>query len=100
MWPAITAVLSVPGTALPRYQKASCQTGSLAGPIGASITFVDVIPTPTTGARTPSDGISSSNGTATGPARKLRPPATRAAGTAQGATVVGAGGTGTAAPSW
>src|ERR1700694_661684 len=100
MWPAITAVLGAPGTALPRYQKASCQTGSLAGPIGASITFVEVIPPPTTGALIPSDGISNSNGTATGPARKPSPPAVSAAGTARGGTVVGGAGTFTAAPGW
>src|ERR1700730_12025454 len=100
MWPAIKAVLGAPGTALPRYQKASCQTGSLAGPIGASITFFVVIPTPSTGALTPSDGICSCNGTATGPARKLRPPAVSGAGTARGGTVVGASGMSTAAPSW
>ncbi len=45
-WPAIRAVLSAPGTALPRYQKACCQTGSAAGPIGASITLFGVMPDP------------------------------------------------------
>ena len=35
---------------LPRYQNASCQTGSSASPIGASMTLFEVIPTPITAA--------------------------------------------------
>src|SRR5437667_446606 len=42
-----------PGTALPRYQNACCQTGSCAGPSGASITSVGVTPTPSTQPATP-----------------------------------------------
>src|SRR6476660_8530942 len=86
MWPAIKAVLITPGTALPRYQKASCQTGSPTGPSGASITSPGVTPTPSTAAATLSDGIRSSNGTRTGPARTSRPAAYSRAGTGGSAT--------------
>ena len=83
--PASRAVLSSPGMALPRYQKACCQTGSSAGPIGASITSSVDMPTPMTGTSTLSDGIRSSNGTATGPARMASPGSVRAAGTGRAA---------------
>src|SRR4029078_6425821 len=81
MWPATSAVLRAPGIALPRYQKACCQTGSSAGPSGASIEFDDVIPTPSIEALIPSFGISRSSGTLTGPARRPSPFVVRAAGT-------------------
>src|SRR5438552_14620858 len=81
MWTAINAVLITPGTALLRYQKASCQTRSLTGPCGASITSPGVTPTPSTDASTFSDGICSFNGTGTGPARTSRPEEKSAAGT-------------------
>ena len=62
-----------PGIPLPRYQNTFCHTGSAARPFGASITFSAVIPTPSTGALIWSDGIRSSSGTSTGPARRSRP---------------------------
>ena len=68
-----SAVLRAPGTALPRYQNACCQTGSLRGPSGASIALFFAIPTPNTDALMPSFGISRSSGTFTGPARRPRP---------------------------
>lgn len=86
MWPAITAVLSTPGTALPRYQNACCHTGSLIGPSGASMTSFGRTPTPTTVASTRNDGIRSWIGTGTGPERMSRPGGKSGAGTGNAGT--------------
>src|SRR5207245_9731573 len=72
-WAAIVAVLAWPGTPPPRYQTTFCHTGSLAEPVGVSITFFELIPTPSTGALIRSEGILSSRGRSTGPARRSRP---------------------------
>src|SRR5260221_13875252 len=82
MWPASNAVLTAPGTALPRYQNACFHTGSPSPPSGAAITFFGVMPTPTIAASTPIDGIRNTSGTAIDPARKLSPAGTTGAGTA------------------
>src|ERR1700681_1455295 len=54
----------------PRYQNTLRQTASLAEPVGVSITFLGLRPTASIGALIRSEGIRSSTGTSTGPARR------------------------------
>src|SRR6202165_2394598 len=77
----MVAVVASPGIPPPRYQNTLRQTGSFADPVGVSITFLGVSPTPSTGALIRSEGIRSSTGTSTGPARRSIPGSTSGAWT-------------------
>src|SRR5664280_1330807 len=72
MCPAIVAVPTSPGTALPRYQKVSDQSGLFAPPSGAAITAPEVMPTASSGLFTPMLGITTARGTPIAGASRLR----------------------------
>jgi len=65
MWPAIVAVPTSPGTALPRYQKVFDQSELPAPPSGADIACELVMPTACSGLFTPMTGMTTSIGTFT-----------------------------------